>query len=85
MGGRLSLYGLVNVGVKPNAQHSTHPRSSFTLRSLSIDLFAACLFLRFFPPFFARFFNHGTLTLTFCPPSRISLFPGDRIVYQNMS
>lgn len=76
MGGRLSLYGLVIVGAKPNALHSTHSRSSFNLRSVSIALFCCMPTSLFFPPFFARFFNHYTLTLTLtlCPPSRISLF-----------
>jgi hypothetical protein len=68
VGRRLSLYGLVIVGAKSNALHSTHSTLAF-----SVD---CSLLLHAFFPFFARFFNHCTLTLnlTLCPPSRISLF-----------
>jgi hypothetical protein len=51
VGGRLSLHGLVIVGAKPNGLHSTHSRSSFTLRSLSIVLFCCMPIFPFLPPF----------------------------------
>ena len=54
MGGRLSLYGLVIVGAKPNALYFTHSRSSFTLHSVS-TVFFCCMPFFFFPSFFCTF------------------------------
>jgi hypothetical protein len=74
VGGRLSLYGLVIVGAKPNALDSTHSRFSLTLRSVSFVLFCSMPFFPFFCTFFYHYTLTLTLTLTLCPPSRISLF-----------
>ena len=78
MGGRLSLYGLVIVGAKPNVIHSTHSHSSLPCILCQLPPFAACLSFSFFlliPPFFCTFFIIFTLSpsLSLCPTSRISL------------
>jgi hypothetical protein len=54
VGGRLSLYGLVIVGAKPNALYFTHSRSSFTLHSVS-TVFFCCMPVFSFPSFFCTF------------------------------
>jgi len=74
VGGRLSLYGLVIVGAKPTPTLHAFPFLVHLAFSVDWSLLLHAFF-PWFPSLFARFFNGTlTLTLTLCPPSRISLF-----------